>query len=139
MPIIPSTPRELLAVEYTVVGTTTSTAANGAAFGTAWGGSFDVASRTNVEISVQVPYIQNSATEWTGVVPILDGSTNLGVRLFWSWVAGMPHAGLHGVWRVSGLSAGTHTIAINGKVGAASTGTITCTATDKGLLVVREV
>lgn len=137
MPIIQSSPRELLAVEVTSTLTTTSTATDGAAFSPAWGGNFTVAHRTNIEIEVHLPSVTHSSTEWAGVIAYLDG-VNLGVRYFWNWLGSVPEGGVTGKWRAA-LAAGDHTIAVRGKVGAAGTGTFLMSATDKGLLVVREV
>ena len=137
MPIYLPRPRELGLTEVTSNLTNTSTAANGASMSTVWDLTFTVAHITTVEIMIHVPYASHSSTEWVGVIAWLDSATNLGVRLFWSWIATVPN-GLHGVWRTT-LTAGSHTIEVRGKLGAAGTGTYQMTSTDKGILLVREI
>ncbi len=137
MPLYTATPRELLLVEQTSNLTTTSTATDGAAFSPAWGGDFTVANITTIEIVIHVPSIAHSSTEWAGVICYLD-SVNIGIRYFWSWTNNMPHGGQTGYWRTT-LAAGSHSVAVRGKLGAAGTGTFAMTSTDKGMLRVREV
>lgn len=138
MPVYPPVPRELGVSERTTTATTTSTAVDGAAFASPWTLTFVVAHITNVEIVIHVPQIAHSSTEWAGVICWLDSATNLGVRYFWSWLANLPEGGKTGVWRTT-LTAGSHTVEVRGKVGAAGTGTFAMTSTDKGILRVREV
>lgn len=137
MPVIQRVPRELLVVESTANLTTTSTAADGAAFSPAWGGNFDVASITAIEIEIYVPSVVHTTADWAGVVCYLD-SVNQGVCYYWTWFAGVPLGGQIGRWRAT-LAAGSHSIAARGKLGAAGTGTFAMTATAKGLITVREV
>lgn len=137
MPVISSPARELLVVEMTSSLTTTSTAADGASLSTAWSGNFTVASKTNIEIEVHAPSATHNSTEWVGLIAWLDGATNLGTRLFWPLVGSLPGP-ISGKWRTT-LSAGSHSIEMRGKVGAAGTGTFAMSSTDKGLLIVREV
>jgi hypothetical protein len=137
MGLITRQPRELLAVKYTSTDTTTDTTADGAAFSPAWGGSFDIAELTTVDIEIWVPQITNNGAALVFFQLYLDSVTQ-GTRGFYTWAASVPHYGMSGKWRVSALSAGSHTVAVRKRV-SAGTGTYTMTSADHGLLTVREV
>lgn len=147
MSIVPvnSEPRrvELMRLAYEATGTSTSTAASGAALSTAWGGNITIGARTSVEIWVYVPFLYlsvGSTTAWSEVHLMVAGTSRA------SAFRGSPNStssalsgGRELIYaQVDSLTPGTVAVAVQLKV-SSGTGTIAGSATNKGWLIVREL
>ena len=137
MPVSVAPPRRLLTVAYTSAPTGTTTGGVGAALSPAWGGSFVIANRTSVEIEFSILDATNSvAGSRVEAVILVDGAEVMS-RAWRPWFDTLGNP-LHGRVRVDGLSAGSHTVAVNMRVDG-NTGTFTMSSGQPGLLTVDEV
>jgi hypothetical protein len=136
-------PQELLAVAYSVAGTSTTTTGHGAPLSTNWGGSFTISSRTTVDVEVFIPYltVASAAGVFAEAHILIDGVCIVEAFVPHITVGAFTGLGMSAARkvRVAGLAAGSHTIVVQVKVGTAVTGTITGTANNPGLLRVVEV
>lgn len=129
--------RTLLTVEYGVDGTFTSTDDTaGAALSTAFGGTFTIAQRNTAIIWLTIPYAYNTAADWLRFHLRVDGAS-VGRAMAFLYGANVGQSFLARA-RLTGLSAGPHTIAVQGSVGS-GTGHLLANSTDlKAILTVEE-
>jgi hypothetical protein len=147
MAVVDSMPRELMAVSYEVVGSVTganSGDAHGKALNNTWGGSFIVGNRTTVDLEISVPYlaVNNATGVFAEVHVLVDGTCRAEGFIPHQAVGATVGLGLpvYRKVRLVGLTAGSHTVSVQVKIGVTTnTGTIAGSTTNPGLLRVVEV
>lgn len=131
-------PRTIARIPYstsTVPITGNSNATHGAGLSTPWSGSFDIEDYPDVEIELSVPLAANPTGQQE--FHVLIDSTCVYEDVLTPGQAAQGRRA-HGKTLVTGLSAGSHTIAVQMKVASSTTGYVYAAASNPGLLTVRE-
>lgn len=140
MPLISVPPQELLALEITTNATSTSTATHGGALSTPISTSFTTGTRP-IELDVQIPYASNGTAGGFAEIHILiDGTCRLEAFIYSA--VGSIGGFLSRKRRITNLAAGSHTIAVQCKVGS-GTGSLQFSSSNgtenPGSVLIREV
>lgn len=147
MPVIQPRPKELLVVKYELTGYANETTGNGEGLflinmttPQPFGGTF-TSGNLPVEVEVVIPvhgYSLGSAG-WSEVYVVLDGSTLIGKAFRQSTGANASIGREYLRNRLTGLSAGAHTIAVQLKVSSATAPAyVSAETTNPAYIIVRE-